>query len=147
DMGQVERAASTVVGDVLALAGECAEHHVSPEEVDDYLADRIRALEALPYKDTKQQGQDAQVRKLPRGLRARRQMVPLVRAYLDAKRARDSLDFGDQLALAARLAQTVGPLVATERVRYRAVLLDEYQDTSHAQMTMLKAVFGDGHGV
>ncbi|NHW87595.1 UvrD-helicase domain-containing protein, partial [Escherichia coli] len=34
-----------------------------------------------------------------------------------------------------------------ERSRYRVVLLDEYQDTSHAQVVLLKALFGDGHPV
>lgn len=147
EMDAVGRAASTVVRAVLTLAGECAEHLLEPEDVDGWLASRIAALDALPYNDTKQHGQYAQVRDLVTDLRARRQLLPLVRAYLDAKRARDSLDFGDQLAMAARLAELVGPLVAAERVRYRAVLLDEFQDTSHAQMTMLRALFGQGHGV
>jgi DNA helicase-2/ATP-dependent DNA helicase PcrA len=147
DMDAVDRAPSTVVSAVLALAGECAEHLLEPEDVDGWLAERIAAVEVLPYSDTKATGQYADVRKLLTDLRARRQILPLVRAYLDAKRARDSLDFGDQMALAARLAQTVGPMVATERVRYRAVLLDEFQDTSHAQLTLLRSLFGDGHGV
>lgn len=147
DMDAVDRAPSTVVRAVLTLAGECAEHLVEPHEVDEWLAARIAAVEALPYSDAKQQGQYADVRKLLTDLRARRQILPLVATYVREKQARDSLDFGDQLALAARLTQTVGPLVATERVRYRAVLLDEYQDTSHAQMTMLRSLFGDGHGV
>ena len=147
EMDAVDRAASTVVRAVLTLAGECAEHLLAPADVDQWLAERIAAVEALPYHETKAEGRYAAVRDLLTNLRARRQLLPLVSAYLAAKRARDSLDFGDQLALAARLAQSVGPLVATERERFRAVLLDEYQDTSHAQMTMLRAIFGDGHGV
>ncbi|HEX4258946.1 MAG TPA: ATP-dependent DNA helicase, partial [Streptosporangiaceae bacterium] len=34
-----------------------------------------------------------------------------------------------------------------ERGRYQVVLLDEYQDTSHAQLVLLRALFGGGHPV
>ena len=36
---------------------------------------------------------------------------------------------------------------AAERGRYQVVLLDEYQDTSHAQLVLLRALFGGGHPV
>ena len=36
---------------------------------------------------------------------------------------------------------------AAERTRYQVVLLDEYQDTSHAQLKLLNALFGNGHPV
>src|SRR5262249_36600602 len=36
---------------------------------------------------------------------------------------------------------------AIERERYRVVLLDEYQDTSHAQVILLHSLFGGGHPV
>ena len=40
-----------------------------------------------------------------------------------------AMDFGDQLALAARVAAEHPEVGAQERAAYRAVLLDEYQDT------------------
>ncbi|HEY3975946.1 MAG TPA: 3'-5' exonuclease, partial [Streptosporangiaceae bacterium] len=36
---------------------------------------------------------------------------------------------------------------AAERSRYQVVLLDEYQDTSHAQLVLLRALFSGGHPV
>ncbi len=57
------------------------------------------------------------------------------------------LDFGDQAALAARLADSFPEIGASERDRFRVVLLDEYQDTSHAQLVMLRGLFGGGHPV
>ena len=36
---------------------------------------------------------------------------------------------------------------AVERDRFRVVLLDEYQDTSHAQVVLLRSLFGGGHPV
>ena len=56
------------------------------------------------------------------------------------------MDFGDQIAEAARLAAL--PDVATdERDRFAVVLLDEFQDTSHAQLELLARLFGGGHPV
>ena len=157
-MGSVDFAVSTVTAAVLDLAGECAEHLVGVDQVDEWLARRIEQLLALPYGGADANGGPlhgglpqgrlrAPVRKLVRQLQAQREVLPIVSAYQRLKRERDSLDFGDQVELAARLAQGVPQLVAGERARAKAVLLDEYQDTSHAQLLMLHALFGDGHGV
>ena len=57
------------------------------------------------------------------------------------------LDHGDQVELAARIAARHPEVGAAERGRYHVVLLDEYQDTSHAQLVLLRALFGGGHPV
>jgi DNA helicase-2/ATP-dependent DNA helicase PcrA len=147
DMDAVEFAASTVTEAVLQLAGEAAEHLVDLDEIDDYLAQRIAEVGVLATDDSGGTRVLADVRDLLTRLSARRQVIPIVRAYRRAKRERDSLDFGDQLAVAAELAQRVPQLGELERGRYRAVLLDEFQDTSHAQLVMLEALFGGGHCV
>jgi DNA helicase II / ATP-dependent DNA helicase PcrA len=147
EMDAVDSAAGTVVRAVLTLAGEAAEHLVDLADLDAYLADRVEAVRALPYDDAGSTKRYADVTRLLARLTARRQLLPIVGAYQQAKRDRDALDFGDQLALAARLTRDVPELRAAERGRFRAVLLDEFQDTSHAQLVMLEAVFGDGHPV
>ena len=68
-------------------------------------------------------------------------------AYAAAKAAREVIDYGDQMALAARIAPRHPEVGAGERGRYQVVLLDEYQDTSHAQLVLLRALFGGGHPV
>ena len=73
--------------------------------------------------------------------------MPLVQEYAERKLAREALDFGDQLALAARLARGFPDIGRTERTRSATVLLDEFQDTSHAQLVMLRELFGRGHSV
>ena len=65
-------------------------------------------------------------------------------AYHRAKAAREVIDYGDQMALAARIAARHPEVGAAERARYQVVLLDEYQDTSHAQLVLLRALFGGG---
>ncbi len=47
------------------------------------------------------------------------------------------MDFSDQIELGARLAVEQPEVGAVEREQFRVVLLDEYQDTSVAQATML----------
>ena len=51
------------------------------------------------------------------------------------------MDFSDQIELGARLAVEQPEVGALERERFRVVLLDEYQDTSVAQATMLSRLF------
>ena len=76
---------------------------------------------------------------------AREQLLPLVERYAAAKRERELLDFGDVVALAARLARDCPEVREVERAAARVVLLDEYQDTGAAQEVLLSSLFGDGH--
>ena len=78
---------------------------------------------------------------------AREQLLPLVEAYSRLKREREVIDYGDQMALAARIAARHPEVGEIERGRFAVVLLDEYQDTSHAQLVLLRALFGGGHPV
>ncbi|WP_313885888.1 UvrD-helicase domain-containing protein [Fodinicola feengrottensis] len=67
--------------------------------------------------------------------------------YQRLKREREVLDFGDQMRLAAEIAREVPEVGAVERTRYGVVLLDEYQDTGHSQLVLLRSLFGGGHPV
>src|SRR5690606_27589813 len=75
-------------------------------------------------------------------VRLRSRLVDLVEAFTARKRATDQIDFADQVALAARLAVEVPDVGAGERSRFGVVLLDEYQDTSVAQLVLLRHLFG-----
>ncbi|MPY42481.1 ATP-dependent helicase, partial [Streptomyces phyllanthi] len=127
-----------LVSDLLALDSELAEHLVSPEELRAYDAELLHDLESAKLTN-------ADLRKVPETAAARRELAELVGRYRAAKRERDLLDFGDQIALSARLAQLpeVGRLLRDE---FRVVLLDEYQDTSVAQRVLLAGLFGGGTG-
>ena len=50
------------------------------------------------------------------------------------------------MTVAAQVAR-LPEVQQVERSRFAAVLLDEYQDTGHAQIEMLRCLFGDGHPV
>jgi len=140
-MGEVGWTPQTVTAAVLQLAGDLAEHLREPSDVidvGDWLAVRQAALRGR---------QPAGVRRIIESQRAREQLLPLVGRYAAAKAAREVLDHGDQVALAARIAARHPEVGAAERGRYQVVLLDEYQDTSHAQLVLLRALFGGGHPV
>jgi DNA helicase II / ATP-dependent DNA helicase PcrA len=153
---------STVTAAVLDLSAELAEHLRSPagvREVGEWLAARRDGLltggrdgpaGGLPDElrpGGRPRNVPAAVQKILDCQRVREQMLPLVAAYAAAKAAREVLDYGDQMALAARIADRHPEVGAAERARYQVVLLDEYQDTSHAQLVLLRALFGDGHPV
>lgn len=78
---------------------------------------------------------------------ARRQLAGLVAEYRAVKRDRELLDFADYVRLGAQVARQHEQVGRLLRQRHQAVLLDEYQDTSVAQRTMLQALFGCGHPV
>ena len=134
-----------VTAAVLDLAGELAEHLRSPAEVIEagqWLDRWYGELAAeLPGKVP------AAAKKVIAAQRTREQLLPLAAAYAAAKAAREVIDYGDQMALAARIASRHPEVGAAERARYELVLLDEYQDTSHAQLVLLRSVFGGGHPV
>ncbi|MFC4335800.1 ATP-dependent helicase [Salininema proteolyticum] len=133
---------SGVTEKFLQLAGEMSEHLASPEALrrwDDSfhedVAERVgkrgnevsRSMEALAER--------------------RRQLLGLVEAWSGVKREHGVIDFADQLAYANELVAAFPDVVAAERDRWHVVLLDEYQDTSVSQTTLLNRLFGGGHPV
>ncbi|MGH2357293.1 MAG: ATP-dependent helicase, partial [Candidatus Limnocylindria bacterium] len=59
-------------------------------------------------------------------------------AYERLMRAGDRLDFGDQVTLAITLLHTHPRVLAAEQERHRYILVDEFQDTNHAQWELVK---------
>ncbi|MFG2813704.1 UvrD-helicase domain-containing protein [Streptomyces sp. NPDC048410] len=132
------RSFADLVTDLLALDSELSEHLVDPEELRVWDADLRTTLDGVKLSN-------ADLRKVPETLAARAELAGLVQRYRAAKRTRDLLDFGDQIALSAHLARIpeVGRVLREE---FRVVLLDEYQDTSVAQRVLLAGLFGQGTG-
>jgi DNA helicase-2/ATP-dependent DNA helicase PcrA len=138
----VEVQPATVTGYLLALAGELGEHLVEPGVVRRH-AEHVAALLAAAPAGRRQKAQPSQgYQKWIAAQRSRAALLPLVEAFTARKRAERAVDFSDQLAIAARVATGHPEVGAAERATYRAVLLDEYQDTGHAQRVLLRALFG-----
>uniref|UniRef100_UPI0034DFE566 ATP-dependent helicase n=1 Tax=Streptomyces flavofungini TaxID=68200 RepID=UPI0034DFE566 len=128
-----------LVSDLLALDSELSEHLLTPDRLRAYDAALLHALEGAKLTN-------ADLRKVPETAAARLELAELVGHYRAAKRSRDLLDFGDQIALSATLARTRAEVGEILRDEFRVVLLDEYQDTSVAQRILLSGLFGGGTG-
>ena len=119
-MSEVGNSPSTVVDAVLRLSGECAEHLVEPGRAGGLPAttwsDRIAGL---PIALGARHGAPGVG---PELLTAMRTAPPAgaaaCEAYAERKRAREALDFGDQLALAARLARDFPDIGRAERAAH-----------------------------
>ncbi|MBD0706940.1 MULTISPECIES: ATP-dependent helicase [unclassified Streptomyces] len=131
------RSFPTLVTDLLALDAELAEHLVPPERLRAYDSELLTALAEARLSN-------AELRKIPDAAAARGELLDLVVRYRAAKRSRDLLDFGDQIARSAELATTRPEVGEILRAEFRVVLLDEYQDTSVAQRLLLSGLFGQG---
>jgi DNA helicase II / ATP-dependent DNA helicase PcrA len=147
DLDHVELTPPSVTEAVLALAGELSEHLASPEQVRAHTARLEAALRALPRGSGQRGPYPAKVKAMLDKLAGRVELLPLVEHYQARKRGRDAMDFGDQMSLAATIADRFAEVGRLERARYRVVLLDEYQDTGHAQRVLLRALYGGGHPV
>jgi DNA helicase-2/ATP-dependent DNA helicase PcrA len=70
------------------------------------------------------------------------ELAALYEAYEHLMRTSDRLDFGDQVSLALRLLRDHPAVLAAERARFRYLLVDEFQDTNHAQFELVKLLAG-----
>ncbi|WP_035798197.1 ATP-dependent DNA helicase [Kitasatospora mediocidica] len=132
---------STLVAEITALDAELAEHLVDPEKLRDFDTGLLDELATAKLSN-------ADLRAVPEAAAGRQELLRLVEDYRRRKAAAGLMDFADQIAAGARLAEqrpVVGELL---RDQFKVVLLDEYQDTSVAQRLMLAGLFGrHGHAV
>ncbi|HEY2225752.1 ATP-dependent DNA helicase, partial [Actinomycetospora sp.] len=137
---------ASIPGWVLALSDSLADHLVTPDQVERFCADLLAEWEPLPLGPRITSPTPGDTVRLIAATEHRHELMDLVRDFAAAKRRSGGVDYADQMTLAARLAG-VPEVVAIERARFGVVLLDEYQDTGHAQVVMLAGLFGGGHPV
>ncbi|HEY6275573.1 MAG TPA: DNA helicase PcrA [Streptosporangiaceae bacterium] len=73
----------------------------------------------------------------------------LAEAYGEYQRrlvAAGAMDFDDLIMNTVFLLQAFGEVAQTYRRRFRHILVDEYQDTNHAQYVLVRELVGDGSG-
>jgi DNA helicase-2/ATP-dependent DNA helicase PcrA len=100
---------------------------VSPE---DYLA-YARALGARAGDDAQRDEAAAEAEKARAYAR-----------YRDLMLANDRLDFGDQVGLALRILRERPHVLRQMHDQYRFILVDEFQDTNHAQFELIRLLAG-----
>lgn len=102
----------------------------------------------------------AEVEYLPRAPRQRKNLNSTVQGWVDRQqvrvdylalierleqelRERNAVTFTQQMSAAAQLARAHPAVGASQRRHTKVVMLDEYQDTSHAQRVLLRNLFGN----
>jgi len=140
-----EKNPAAVTAMVLRLSGQLAEHLVDTGQLRDThveLERLVHTLPAGPYQ--RDRGPSQWLLRMLSTQAERTELVPLIDALHRRMRAEKVMDFGGQMASAARLVSTVPQVGEQLRSRYRVVLLDEYQDTGYAQRVLLSSLFGGG---
>ncbi|MEO9201165.1 MAG: ATP-dependent helicase, partial [Mycobacterium sp.] len=139
-----DRDPAAVTSIVLRLYGQLAEHLVDTDALRDTHLELERLVHTLPPGPRQRAEPNQSLLRMLETQTERAELVPLIDALHQRMRAERVMDFGAQMATAARLAQAGDAVGARLRATYRVVLLDEYQDTGHAQRVALSALFGGG---
>ena len=129
---------------LLAVSGALADHLTGSDALSAVLDDLLVALRSAPPAHRQRGPMHSALVDQVKRLQDRQWILPLVQAFADAKRERGVIDFADQMQIAATLAIEHPRIGVVLRERYRVVLLDEYQDTGHAQRVILRTLFGAG---
>ena len=129
---------------VLALAGQLSEHLVDPDQLRGAHAELDALIHTLPAGPKQRGGPSKELLGYLDVQHKRVELLPLVARLSETLRWEGALDFGSQMSLSARVASRHPEVGEAERSRFRVVLLDEYQDTGHAQRVLLSSLFGGG---
>lgn len=142
---ETEKTPAAVTALVLRLWGQLTEHLVSTDQLRDTHVELERLVHTLPAgPHQRTSGPNQSLLRMLATQTQRAELVPLLDALAERMHADKVMDFGMQMASAARLAATFPQVGQDLRSRFRVVLLDEYQDTGHSQRIALSSLFGGG---
>ncbi|MDD7540757.1 MAG: ATP-dependent DNA helicase [Mobiluncus porci] len=134
-----------IVKSLLKLSGDANAHLVDLDNMEDFYKNqtaRAKAIRANEWDDLSFQAKNELA-----GIRTTMSFgttaVGALRAFEARKRELLAADFSDQTRQTVKLVETLPKVGETQRDRYRMVFLDEFQDTSVAQMRYLAALFAD----
>lgn len=127
---------------LLKLAQAMDNGLLEPDEIREHA--RIFTATAYDLEKTRKNGPEF-TRDLQKYLdkqQLRVEYLLLVEALKEEQAARGVITFGEQMAIAAALAESHPQVGEQQSQRFNVVMLDEYQDTSHAQRVLLRSLFG-----
>ena len=144
-MDDVEYAPATVVEDVLSLHEQLATHVREVDDVEGATRSLLALIESLPPGPSQRRAVHSKLERVLTAQRARLRLLPLVERYRAELADADLTDFATVAEQAARVAARFGEVGRQLREQYHLVLLDEFQDTSFAQLDLLLSLFGPDH--
>lgn len=137
-----DNSVASVTATLLNLAQTMDGELTDPDTLREHAEIFRKTAEDLP-KDKRTKGEFSQdVQRYLDTQRLRVEYLPLVEALKKEQAERGVITFGEQMSIAATLAKNFPLLGEQQSARYRVVMLDEYQDTSHAQRILLRSLFG-----
>ena len=138
-----ESAESTLVGKTLSLRDAIANQAMSLDETERGLHRLLERFEEAKA----EAGDKAPYIKFHRAgearVRERLLLLPVIEVFEQAKRAQGAMDFSDQVSAAIKVVEGNEEARRVLRERHQVVFLDEFQDTSVAQMRLLSSLFAD----
>ncbi|UQN31189.1 ATP-dependent DNA helicase [Brachybacterium kimchii] len=146
DSLDLDASPASLTAALVSLTSSLADHLVGPEE----LAAELRAirdhLSQIPLQISgRRRTTPKDVAGVISACEQRLELIPLLERFAAIRTERSALEFSDQVYLAARIAREVPEAGRLARELHPVVLLDEFQDTSVAQLRMLADLFGPGH--
>lgn len=140
----VEHTPDTVVDNLLALHNDMLNHQVSVQQIVAETQPLVSLMQELPPAKRQRKELNANMQKWLNTQEHRLHYLPLVEELRGELSRRAVATFADHMSVAARLASNHAAVGAAQRRRYRVVMLDEYQDTSHSQRVLLRELYGKG---
>ncbi|MGA1705694.1 MAG: ATP-dependent helicase [Candidatus Nanopelagicaceae bacterium] len=137
----VEVSAKDATDHVISLSRLISEHGSTIDQVRRVTEKVLEGVLSLPGTHTTEH------KKIIKSSKLRLALLPMVERFDELRRDRNAFSFDDQMSMASTIAQEFSEIGEAERVKFKAVLLDEYQDTSQSQLRLLSALYGSGHPV
>ncbi|RRD50850.1 ATP-dependent helicase [Buchananella hordeovulneris] len=133
-------------GHVRSLSNEIEAHGLQLEQARDLLTDLAADFTGITDAKGRPAPKSSPISEVRQAVADRLALLPLVAEFRERKRQARLASFSEIAAAAARIVQTLPEVAAQIRARYDVVLLDEFQDTSTAQVAMFAGLFA-GRGV
>ncbi len=131
----------TVVETLLSLVAELDGHMVSAADVIEETEPFSRLFDELPKAPRQRDNLNATMQRWKDTQQLRLEYLPLAQILKERLAEENLMTFGEQMSLAARLAHKNPEVGQVLRQRFQVIMLDEYQDTSHAQRVLLSSLF------
>ncbi|GAA1473595.1 UvrD-helicase domain-containing protein [Corynebacterium felinum] len=131
----------SAVSKLLDLVSELDNHMVAAQDVIEETAPFVDLFEQLPKAPRQRDHLSATMEKYRDTQLVRLQYLPLAKILKQRLSENNLMTFGEQMSLAAKLAQQHPKVGKILHSRFDCIMLDEYQDTSHAQRVLLSNLF------
>lgn len=135
----METVVDTLLGLITNVGNELFPYPRLGEEADAFVAN----VAGLPRGKRQGEAYNQTVQKWVNRQQLRRAYADMAFELGRELRERGVVTFNEQMSVAAQMAAEHPAVGASQRDRFRVVMLDEYQDTSHAQRVLLRSLFGE----